>query len=56
MISRSVGSGIGPGNRGAVALGRFHDLFGRLIDERVIVGLQSDSDSLFCCHYLLLPP
>ena len=43
------------GNGSTVSLCTFNDLFCCLIDESVIVGLQSDSDLLACCHFGLPP-
>ena len=38
------------GNRRAVALCDFDDLFRSLVDKGVIVGFEPDSDLVFLCH------
>ena len=50
-----VGSGIGPATLGAGALGRLHDLARRLVEQLVIVGLETNAD-LGChwCHFTWL--
>ena len=45
------GQGDGAGHGRAGALGGLHDLLGALVDELVVVGLETDADHFFLsCH------
>ena len=49
------GQGHGTGHGGAGALGGLRDLLGGLVDELMIVGLETDADHfLLSCHGLFL--
>ena len=44
------GQGDGTGNLSAGALGGLHDLFCALVDDLVVIGLQTNTDHFFLCH------
>ena len=50
------GQGDGAGDGSAGALGGLHDLLRALVDELVIVSLQTDADHFFLSCHGLFPP
>ena len=44
------GQGDGAGNGGAVSLGGLHNLLCALVDQLMVIGLQSNPDHFILCH------